>query len=46
MQNSHKLDSADAVAFMKAMDTPVKPTDRAIQAARNFRSRVVETSSL
>jgi len=38
---THKLNSADAEAFMKAMDAPVKPTDRAIQAARSFRSRVV-----
>lgn len=38
---THKLTQDDANAFMMAMDVPVKPTDRAIQAARSFRSRVV-----
>lgn len=41
LSHTHKLTSEDAVAFIKAMDTPIKPTEKAIQAARNFRSRVV-----
>jgi len=41
LSHTHKLTSEDAVAFIQAMDTPIKPTERAIQAARRFRSRVV-----
>jgi len=41
LSRTHKLTSEDAVAFIQAMDTPIKPTERAIQAARRFRSRVV-----
>ena len=41
LSHTHKLTSGDAMVFMKAMDTQIKPTENAIQAARSFRSRVV-----
>ena len=41
LQSRHVLTPEDARAFAAALDAPPAPTPRALEAARNYRSRVV-----
>ena len=41
MQSRHALTPEDAKIFAAALDVPPAPTPRALEAARNYRSRVV-----
>ena len=41
LQSRHVLTPEDAEAFAAALDAPPAPTPRALEAARNYRSRVV-----
>ena len=41
LQSRHVLTREDAEAFAAALDAPPAPTPRALEAARNYRSRVV-----
>ena len=41
MQARHVLTPEDAGAFAAALDAPPAPTPHALEAARNYRSRVV-----
>lgn len=40
-QSRHVLSQTDAEQFAAALDTPPAPTPRALDAARNYRQRVV-----
>lgn len=40
-QSRHVLSQEDAEQFAAALDTPPAPTPRALDAARNYRRRVV-----
>lgn len=40
-QSRHVLSEKDAEQFAAALDTPPTPTPRALDAARNYRGRVV-----
>ena len=40
LQSRHVLTPEDAEAFSAALDAPPTPTPRALEAARNYRSRV------
>ena len=40
-QSRHVLSQEDAEQFAAALDTPPTPTPRALDAARNYRRRVV-----
>lgn len=40
-QSRHVLTPEDAETFAAALDAPPDPTPRALEAARNYRSRVV-----
>ena len=41
MQSRHTLTPEDAEIFAAALDAPPAPTPRALEAARNYRARVV-----
>ena len=41
-QSRHVLSQDDAEQFAAALDTPPTPTPRALDAARNYRQRVVD----
>ncbi len=41
MQSRHTLTLEDAKVFAAALDVPPAPTPRALEAARNYRARVV-----
>ncbi len=41
MQSRHELTGEDARLFAAALDAPPAPTPRALEAARNYRERVV-----
>ncbi len=41
LQSRHVLTSKDAEMFIAALDAPPAPTPRALDAAENYRSRVV-----
>ena len=41
MQSRHTLTPEDAEIFTAALDAPPAPTPRALEAARNYRARVV-----
>ena len=41
MQSRHVLTPEDAEMFAAALDAPPAPTPRALEAARNYRARVV-----
>ncbi len=41
MQSRHALTPEDAEIFAAALDAPPAPTPRALEAARNYRARVV-----
>ena len=41
LQSRHVLTPEDAEMFAAALDAPPAPTPRALEAARNYRSRVV-----
>jgi len=41
LQSRHVLTPEDAEAFAAALDAPPAPTPRAMEASRNYRSRVV-----
>ena len=41
LQSRHTLTPEDAAIFAAALDAPPTPTPRALEAARNYRARVV-----
>ncbi len=41
LQSRHVLTPEDAGMFIAALDAPLAPTPRALEAAENYRSRVV-----